>query len=188
MKMSVRPAAASRWHHSQNSSPITPADAEVIDALTSLAACSPSSILWRENSTEGWRRERWRCKHQERSRAAEKKISLGALQSEINRTGGLIHELMNDWANNLPSPSSSTHLLLTPSVYLFTSADQRGTREERWWMGRKVIPGSVWTVCVFVCKVMTFLQSDVTLVSPHFFQRPVCGRLIGSLSLTMRLA
>lgn len=60
-----------------------------------LAAHSHSSILRRE-STEGQRGERWKCKHEDRSRAREKKTSLSALQSEINKGGSLIHELMND--------------------------------------------------------------------------------------------
>lgn len=37
-----------------------------------------------------------KCKNQDRSRAREEKISLNTLQREINKSGDVIHELMND--------------------------------------------------------------------------------------------
>ena len=78
------------------------------------------------STVQRWRRERW--KHQERRR------SLGAVQSEIDRTGSLTHELMNDWANTSPNCLPITILLYTPpprSLCLFiypsrAAWDQRG--------------------------------------------------------------
>lgn len=101
-----------------------------------------------------------------------------------------------------PSPPSSTHIL-TLSVYLFTSAEQRGTREvmneTESHTGQDqqldcdacmcvicVVLLRTWDKCnkIQVFQIMTFLQSDVTLVSPH---SPEASAWLMNWSLMMRL-